>query len=71
MLTSGQKPGPRAGRNAPSTPPSAPPIISSGASTPPDVPEPSANAQIDDFTSRMPSSVVLGTSPCSSAPIVS
>ena len=35
-------------------PPSAPPIISSGASTPPDVPEPSETAQITDLTSKMP-----------------
>ena len=36
----------RAGTSA-SRPPSAPPIISSGASTPPEVPEPSETAQID------------------------
>ena len=54
MLTSGQKPTPSAGRNHDSTPPSAPPIISSGASTPPDVPEPSETDQITDFTISMP-----------------
>ena len=50
MLTSGQKPTPSAGRNHASTPPSAPPIISSGASTPPDVPDPSDTDQITDLT---------------------
>ena len=32
----------------------APPIISSGASTPPEVPEPSENAHISDLQIRMP-----------------
>ncbi len=44
----------RAGTSLPRRP-SAPPIISSGASTPPEVPEPSETAQITDFTSRIPS----------------
>ena len=52
-------------------PPSAPPIISSGASTPPDVPEPSDTAQMVDFTSSMPTITRRLTSPCSSAAIVS
>ncbi len=52
-------------------PPSAPPIMSSGASTPPEVPEPSDTAQMTDFTSRMPRITSRGTSPCSSAPMVS
>src|SRR5579859_1773869 len=34
------------------TPPSAAPIISSGASTPPQVPEPSETAQITDLTKQ-------------------
>ena len=54
MLTSGQNPAPSFGRNIASSPPSAPPIISSGASTPPDVPEPSDTAQINHFTSSTP-----------------
>ena len=54
MLTKGQNPVPTAGKNIASTPPNAPPIISNGANTPPDVPDPSATAQITDFTSRMP-----------------
>ena len=55
MLNNGQKPSAFVGKNMVSIPPSAPPIISSGASTPPDVPDPSEIAQIADFTSRMPS----------------
>ena len=41
MLTSGQNPVPSHGRKRASNPPSAPPIINSGASTPPEVPDPS------------------------------
>ena len=67
----GQNPAPSAGSTMASTPPSAPPIISSGASTPPDVPEPSDTAQIVDLTSKMPMIKLRGTSPCSSAPMVS
>src|SRR5437667_5464715 len=54
MLMSGQNPTPSKGKNIDSTPPSAPPIINNGASTPPDVPDPSANAQMADFTQRTP-----------------
>src|SRR5205085_11272527 len=50
MLTSGQKPIPSAGRIHASTPPSAPPIIRSGANTPPDVPDPSEIDQMTDLT---------------------
>jgi hypothetical protein len=71
MLTSGQNPGPQSGSTCASRPPSAPPIISSGASTPPEVPEPSAIAQIDDLTSRIPSNSRWGTSCCRSAPMTS
>ena len=71
MLISGQKPRPSLGRNMASRPPSAPPIISSGASTPPEVPEPSENAQMNDLTSRMPQITWTGTLPWSSAPMVS
>ena len=52
MLTSGQNPTPWSGNTIASTPPSAPPIMSSGASTPPDVPEPSDTLQMIDFTSE-------------------
>ena len=71
MLTSGQNPAPAAGRKAASTPPSAAPIMSKGASTPPDVPDPSEIIQMADFTSSTPAITVRGTSPCSSARMVS
>ena len=45
--------------------------MSSGASTPPDVPEPSDTDQIVAFTSKMPTMTRAGTSPWRSAPIVS
>ena len=54
-----------------SRPPSAAPIISSGASTPPEVPDPSETTQMIDLTRSMPRITVRGTSPCSSAPMVS
>ena len=54
IAISGQNPTPSSGRNAAAAAPSAPPIISSGARTPPDVPEPRAMIQIVDLTSRMP-----------------
>ena len=50
MLTSGQNPIPAPGNTRLSSPPSAPPIISSGASTPPEVPEPSDTDQIRPLT---------------------
>ena len=71
MLISGQKPDATCGRNIASRPPSAPPIIRSGASTPPDVPEPSETDQIIDFTTRTPMMTWVATSPCSNEPIVS
>ncbi|HXA07051.1 MAG TPA: hypothetical protein VNY30_19525 [Bryobacteraceae bacterium] len=52
MLIKGQKPTPSLGSIMASSPPSAPPIMRSGASTPPEVPDPSENAQMKDFTSR-------------------
>ena len=51
MQTSGHSAGSPPGSNGPSTAPRPAPIISSGASTPPDVPEPSAMTQITAFTS--------------------
>ncbi len=57
MAIKGQKPIPSLGKTGLSRPPSAPPIMSSGARTPPDVPEPSDTAQMTDFTSRMPAMV--------------
>src|SRR5947208_3343781 len=54
MLTSGQKPTPMSGSIQASMPPSAPPIMSNGASTPPEVPEPSEIDQIAALTMRIP-----------------
>ena len=71
MLTSGQNPVPSFGRNIASTPPSAPPIRSSGARTPPDVPDPSDTLQMTDLTNRVPTITRAGTSPCSNAPMTS
>ena len=44
----------RACRTCAASSPTAPPIISSGASTPPDVPDPSENAHISDFANSIP-----------------
>lgn len=49
-----QKPGPLSGNTRPSNAPSAAPIMNVGASTPPEVPEPSDKPQISDFTTRIP-----------------
>jgi hypothetical protein len=49
-----QNPGKTCGNASPSSAPSAPPIMNVGASTPPDVPEPSDRDQISVFTIRMP-----------------
>ena len=46
MKTSGHSAGCEPGSHGPTSTPSAAPIISSGASTPPDVPEPSATTHI-------------------------
>jgi hypothetical protein len=50
IASSAQKPGLAAGSTAVSTAPKPPPMISKGARTPPEVPEPSATAQISAFT---------------------
>ncbi len=50
MPSTAQKPGAACGMTGAMTAPSAPPMISSGASTPPDVPEPSATDQITPLT---------------------
>ena len=71
MLTSGQKPAPSAGNTIASSPPSAPPIISSGASTPPDVPDPSENDQMIDFTISTPRITRVVADPCKRLEIVS
>ena len=51
---SAQKPGVTPGRMWASSAPSAPPIMNTGASTPPEVPEPSDSPQISVLTTRMP-----------------
>ena len=51
--------------HAASAAPMPPPMISSGASTPPDVPEPSATAQMIAFTASSSSADAGGMSPCS------
>ena len=52
MLMSGQNPALSTGKILASSAPSAPPIINSGARTPPEVPEPSENAQNEARGSR-------------------
>jgi hypothetical protein len=49
-----QNPGNTCGSASPSSAPSAPPIMNVGASTPPEVPEPSDSDQISVLTTRMP-----------------
>jgi hypothetical protein len=71
MPISGQKPAPSFGRNIASTPPNAAPIISRGANTPPEVPEPNEITQIADLTNSTPAITARGTSPCSRDWIVS
>src|SRR5213593_1485401 len=63
ILIRGQNPTPSFGKNIDSTPPSAPPIMSNGARTPPEVPDPSARAQIAAFTASIPMRILPGTSP--------
>ena len=49
-----QNPATTCGSSLPSRAPSAPPIMNTGASTPPEVPEPSDSDQISVLTTRMP-----------------
>jgi hypothetical protein len=49
-----QNPANMCGSRWPSSAPSAPPIMNTGARTPPEVPEPSESDQISVFTTRMP-----------------
>ncbi len=55
------------GSMAPNTAPSAPPMMSSGASTPPEVPDPKAIDQMTAFTMANRSVADVVISPCSSA----
>ena len=66
---SAQKPGPTTGKRWASTVPSAPPIMNIGASTPPDVPEPSDSDQISVLTTKIPATTPRPMEPSSSAPI--
>ena len=54
-----------------SRPPSAPPMIRSGASTPPEVPEPSETAQMSRLDDEHAEDQRAATSPCSSSPMMS
>ena len=71
MLMSAQKPVPANGRKWPSSAPSAPPSISSGDSTPPEVPEPSENAQIAHLTATSVRIAGTASRPFSRSPIES
>lgn len=71
MPISGQKPTPTSGRTMAPTPPSAAPMINRGASTPPDVPEPSAMAQISALTMTSPTMISPASRPLSRSRSVS
>ena len=70
MLTAAHSPGSPPSQCA-SNAPSEPPMIKSGASTPPDVPEPRATAHISAFVRRSPSSIAPTNRPASKSRIVS
>ncbi len=69
--TSAQKPGPTCGKTSASAAPSAPPTMNIGASTPPDVPEPSDSPQISVLTTRTPTISPTVACPVSSASMTS
>ena len=62
MPTAAQRPISPPGSHCPKSPPSAPPIMSKGASTPPEVPEPRETAQ---------TRALATTSPSKAAPMIS
>jgi hypothetical protein len=66
-----QNPGNTCGSACPSSAPSAPPIMKTGASTPPEVPEPSDSDQMSVFTTRMPMISDRAARPVSRASITS
>ena len=68
---SAHRPGSPSGTSAPNSAPIAPPMISSGASTPPEVPEPSAIDQISALTIARRITAPSAMFPPSSAPITS
>jgi hypothetical protein len=71
MPISAQIPSLPVGMIRPKSAPTAPPMMSNGASTPPDVPEPSATDQIIDFTIARRTIAMVVISPLSSAAILS
>src|ERR1700743_1877648 len=68
---SAQNPGNTTGNQCPTRAPSAPPIMNSGASTPPEVPDPSDNEQIAVFTISIPTMSDSVAWPVNSAAITS
>src|ERR1043166_1346958 len=71
MLIIAHIPGSPSEMNFPSSAPSAPPIMSNGASTPPDVPDPSAMDHTRAFPINNPSTAEPTTSPFNNPRIVS
>jgi hypothetical protein len=71
MLMTCQNPSPRSGNQPASMPPSAAPMMSSGASTPPEVPEPSDTDQMVHLTSMSKTTAEPTSLPWSSCSIVS
>ena len=71
IASSAQKPGLPHGIYPPSSVPMAPPMISSGASTPPEVPEPSATDQITAFTTSSGAAALTSIWPCGICVILS
>ena len=65
MASNAQNPGLAQAAQWASVAPMPPPMMSSGASTPPDVPEPSATAQMIAFTASSDQRRAGGMSPCS------
>ncbi len=71
MQTSGHSAGSPPGSTWLSTVPSPAPSISNGASTPPEVPEPSATTQIIAFTTRIATAICSTMCWCSKSPMTS
>ena len=71
MLSAAQSPGSPEGIQCASRAPSAPPMMRSGASTPPDVPDPRATAQITALVTMSPSSATPTSRPVSRSWMVS
>ena len=71
MASSGQKPGDASGIKPDATAPIAPPMMSKGARTPPDVPEPSAADQMIALTTSRSRAALGRMSPCTMFAILS